>query len=212
MVGLSYGATSLFTTCSVLEIWWLKLQLKSCSEMGVPVLRPPEQLLLSGIPSGMGNKGNRVSRKRKKEEITRIVPLPLPSSTKKTHRLADQSQMHPILLHEQIMETIPHIQESNIGSSSLTLDLIRSHTSQNAHNVSTSETSTSVIPTEEASTVSETTSVSNLLPHYTTFQVPQLLARYPIYPTEQFQSPFFWWTRYTVSFSTSWNQFSYHYW
>ena len=42
MVGLSYGATSLFTTCSVLEIWWLKLQLKSCSEMGVPVLRPPE--------------------------------------------------------------------------------------------------------------------------------------------------------------------------
>ena len=43
MVGLSYGATSLFTTCSVLEIWWLKLQLKSCSEMGVPVLRPPEQ-------------------------------------------------------------------------------------------------------------------------------------------------------------------------
>ena len=42
MVGLSYGATSLFTTCSVLEIWWLKLQIKSCSEMGVPVLRPPE--------------------------------------------------------------------------------------------------------------------------------------------------------------------------
>ena len=42
MVGLSYGATSLFTTCGVLEIWWLKLQLKSCSEMGVPVLRPPE--------------------------------------------------------------------------------------------------------------------------------------------------------------------------
>ena len=42
MVGLSYGAMSLFTTCSVLEIWWLKLQLKSCSEMGVPVLRPPE--------------------------------------------------------------------------------------------------------------------------------------------------------------------------
>ena len=42
MVGLFYGATSLFTTCSVLEIWWLKLQLKSCSEMGVPVLRLPE--------------------------------------------------------------------------------------------------------------------------------------------------------------------------
>ena len=42
MVGLSYGATSLFTTCIVLEIWWLKLQLKSCSETGVPVLRPPE--------------------------------------------------------------------------------------------------------------------------------------------------------------------------
>ena len=42
MVGLSYGATSLFTMCSVLEIWWLKLQLKLCSEMGVPVLRPPE--------------------------------------------------------------------------------------------------------------------------------------------------------------------------
>ena len=42
MVSLSYGATSLFTTCSVLEIWWLKLQLKSCSEMGVPVLRLPE--------------------------------------------------------------------------------------------------------------------------------------------------------------------------
>ena len=44
MVDLSYGATSLFTTCSVLEIWWLKLQLKSCSEMGVPVLRPPENV------------------------------------------------------------------------------------------------------------------------------------------------------------------------
>ena len=44
MVGLSYGANSLFTTCSVLEIWWLKIQLKSCSEMGVPVLRPPEYL------------------------------------------------------------------------------------------------------------------------------------------------------------------------
>ena len=146
------------------------------------------QLLLSGMPSGMGNKGNRVSRKRKKEEITSIVPLPLPSSAKKTHRLADQSQMHPILSHEQ---TIPHIQESSIGTSSLTLDSIRSHASQNAHNVSTSETSTSAIPTEEASTVSETTSVSNLLPHYTTFQVPQPLARYPIHPTEQFQPPFF---------------------
>ena len=42
MVGLSCGTTSLFTTCSVLEIWWLKLQPKLCSEMGVPVLRPPE--------------------------------------------------------------------------------------------------------------------------------------------------------------------------
>ena len=54
------------------------------------------QLLLSGMPSGMGNKGNRVSRKRKKEEIMSIVSLPLLSSTKKTHQLADQSQMHPI--------------------------------------------------------------------------------------------------------------------
>ena len=89
------------------------------------------------------------------------------------------------------METIPHIQESSIGTSYLTLDSIRSHTSQNAHNVSTSETLTSAILTEEASTISETTSVSNLLPHYTTtFQVPQPLARYPIYPTEQFQPPF----------------------
>ena len=117
------------------------------------------QLLLSGMPSGMGNKGNRVSRKRKKEEITSIVSLPLPLSTKKTHQLADQSQMHPILSHEQTMETIPHIQESSVGTSSLALDSIRSHTSQNAHNVSTSETSTSAIPTEEASTVSGTASV-----------------------------------------------------
>ena len=45
IVDLSYGATFLFTTCSVLEIWWLKLQLKTCSEMGVPVLRPPEYRL-----------------------------------------------------------------------------------------------------------------------------------------------------------------------
>lgn len=68
------------------------------------------------------------------------------------------------------METIPHIQESSVGISSLALDSIRSHTSQNAHNVSTSETSTSAIPTEEASTVSGTASVSSLLPSTTHFK------------------------------------------
>jgi hypothetical protein len=42
MVGLLYGGTFLSTSCCLLEIELVKLQLKSCSEMGVPVLRPPE--------------------------------------------------------------------------------------------------------------------------------------------------------------------------
>ena len=42
---VSYGGTSLSIPFSLLEIWWLKLQVKSCSEMGIPVLRPPEQWL-----------------------------------------------------------------------------------------------------------------------------------------------------------------------
>ena len=32
MVGLSYGGTSLSISCSLLEIWWLKLQLKSVAD------------------------------------------------------------------------------------------------------------------------------------------------------------------------------------
>ena len=39
-VGLAIGATSLSISCSFLEMWWLKLQLKSWSEMGVLILRP----------------------------------------------------------------------------------------------------------------------------------------------------------------------------
>lgn len=38
------------------------------------------QLLLTGLPSGIGNKGNRVSKKRKREEVINRVPLATPTS------------------------------------------------------------------------------------------------------------------------------------
>ena len=49
IVDLSSGGTCLSISSSLLEIWWFKLQLKWFSEMGVPILRPPERLgTLSG--------------------------------------------------------------------------------------------------------------------------------------------------------------------
>ena len=42
MVSLCYGGISLSISCSLREIWWLKLQLKSCSGMGVLALKSPE--------------------------------------------------------------------------------------------------------------------------------------------------------------------------
>ena len=78
------------------------------------------QLLLSGMPSGIGNKGNRVTRKRKKQEVTTFVPLPLggsstPSCTKKTRPVAAQSEVHLTSSHEQSMESDTPRQESNVG-------------------------------------------------------------------------------------------------
>jgi hypothetical protein len=73
------------------------------------------------------------------------------------------------------METIPHLQDNSVGTSSRPPG--RSHVSQHAHNVSTSEISTSAFPTEEASTVSVATAVSSLPPNYTTLQVSHPLPR-----------------------------------
>ena len=143
------------------------------------------QLLLSGMPSGMGNKGNRVIRKRKKEEITSVVSLPLPSSTKKTCQFTDQSQMHQAS-HEHMMESLPYPQESSVEACSRAPDLIGSHTS--TLYASTSGSSTLEFPTEEASVVSgRATVAASLTPSYSPYQASQPITRYPIYPTEHFQ-------------------------
>ena len=56
IVHLSSGGTFLSIYCSLLEIWWLKLKLKLCSEIGDPVLRPPELV----CPAKMGGGGGLV--------------------------------------------------------------------------------------------------------------------------------------------------------
>ena len=141
------------------------------------------QLLLSGMPSGIGNKGNRVSRKRKKEAVTTIVSLPLPSSTKKTRQPTNLSQIHPTSSHNQTTESIPHLQESSIGACSYTSDFIGSHTSSQYPHISTAGNSTLEFPTEEAATVSGTASVSSMAGLSPNYSPSQPLPRYPIYPT-----------------------------
>lgn len=147
------------------------------------------QLLLSGMPSGIGNKGNRVSRKRKKEEITTFVSLPLPSSTKKTCQLTDQ---HQTLSHKQTAESNPHLQESNVVAFSRTpLHSEESHASSHIL-ASTPGTSSFEFLTDKVASGSETPSVSTMagLPSsYIPFQASKPLSRYPGYPTEQLQPP-----------------------
>ena len=154
------------------------------------------QLLLRGMPSEIGNKGNHVSRKRIKEEVTTITSLPLPSSTKKMCQLPDP---HQTSSHE-LTRVKPMSTKSNLGASlhsppdSITVTSSSSHTSsQYPHNILASTSESFQFPNEALATSSETASLSpmaGLPPNYTPLQAPQPLTRYPRYSAEQVQTPF----------------------
>lgn len=72
------------------------------------------QLLLSGMPSGIGKKGNRVQRKRKKEEITTFVASTPQATTKKICQSAHIQQ--PSTSEPQITEGDLNIQDTGMES------------------------------------------------------------------------------------------------
>ena len=142
------------------------------------------QLLLSGMPSGVGNKGNRVTRKRKKDDVTSITSLPLPSSSKKTCQVVNPSQTSS---QKQNTLPVPNVQENSMESCSFTAHAVGSGASAYP------SMSTLVNPGEEAATgcgTTPATSTASFLRSYTPFQAPHLLSRYPMYYPEQLQAPF----------------------
>ena len=66
------------------------------------------QLLMSGMPSGIGKKGNRIQRKRKKEEITTYVSS-TPQATAK--KVSHPFQCCNLLVNSWLQEVTCRLQE-----------------------------------------------------------------------------------------------------